>query len=59
MLDQLSGFGPKSEIKNFQNGLMGKTPKIHISEPEGLNFGLKKYFDPLSEAKFNYLLTGM
>ena len=59
MLDQLSVSGPKSEIKNFQNGFMGKTQKIPISAPEGPNFGQIKYSDPLSEAEFIYLSNGI
>ena len=59
MLDQLLGSGPKIEIKNFQNGFIGKIPKIHISAPEGPNFGQKIYSDPLSEAEFIYLSNGI
>ena len=59
MLDQLSGSGPKNEIKNFQNCFMGKTLKINISAPEGPNFGQKKCSDPLSTAEFIYLSNGI
>ena len=59
MHDQLSGSGPKSEIKNFQIRFMGKNPKNPISGPGVPNIGPKKNSDLSSEAKFNYLSDGI